>query len=111
MEKKKYTLRELSEDLDVSIRDLKNYIRKGVLKARKVGRAYVVTIADIDTFMDNRFPTRNYLCPSYDKCLDSAARANTEFNCANCRKNVDTGVSADAFLVMETGLRQPFTIH
>jgi len=32
------------------------------------------------------FPMRNYLCGHYDDCLDSAAFANTLFNCDSCRQ-------------------------
>lgn len=95
MEKVRYTLKELSSDLSVSVKDLRKYVNKGILSASKVGRSYLVTHADLDDFMTNHFnklknnsesAKRNYLCVNYDKCLNEAAHANKSFYCKDCQK-------------------------
>ncbi len=97
MDKKNYTLRELSEELDINLRELKKYIRSGMLKAFKVGKNYAVSSADMERFMDKiledepKIPERNYLCQHYDQCLKKAAVSNKVFGCKGCRKFSDNG--------------------
>ncbi|MCP4111584.1 MAG: helix-turn-helix domain-containing protein [Desulfobacteraceae bacterium] len=84
----KYTLKELSNNLDISMRDLKRHINRGALRVSKVGQRYFVRTEDIDEFLDNicEVPFRNYLCGNYDTCLDRAAEKNKVFSCENCRR-------------------------
>ncbi len=95
LEKIRYTLKDLSSDLSISVKDLRKYVNKGILSASKVGRSYLVTHADLDDFLSNHFyklknngetAKRNYLCVYYDKCLDEAAHANKSFYCKDCQK-------------------------
>ncbi|MCP4354013.1 MAG: helix-turn-helix domain-containing protein [Desulfobacterales bacterium] len=83
----KYTLKELSSDLDISIGALRKYVKQGVLRASKVGRSYLVTSADLDKFLEAlaKVPYRNYYCRHYDECLYSAARANEILDCEDCQ--------------------------
>ncbi len=83
-----YTLKELSNDLDISIGALRKYVNQGVLRASKVGRSYIVTSVDLDKFLENttKIPMRNYLCQHYDTCLKDAARDNKTFDCENCQQ-------------------------
>lgn len=92
MDKRNYTLRELSEELDISLRDVKKHIGTGTLRALKSGRYYRVSSTDLDDFIANetQIPERNYLCQNYDKCLDKAARSNRVFSCEGCKKFKDT---------------------
>ena len=94
-----YTLRELSEDLDISINDLRSHIRQGKLKAKKTGRGYSIEDADLDDFVASQIPLRNYLCQNYNRCLDRSARANTVLDCELCPKYIraDAYFDGDAF--------------
>ncbi len=47
-----YTLREISTQLDMSIRSLREYIRNGKLGAFKIGRSYMVSSDALDRFID-----------------------------------------------------------
>ena len=38
-----YNLKDLSKKLKISIRTLREYVKSGELKAKKVGRAYYIT--------------------------------------------------------------------
>lgn len=93
MNRKNYTLRELSEELDISLRDLKKHIGTGTLRTIKSGRYYIVSSTDLDDFIESetKVPERNYLCQNYDKCLDKAARSNRVFSCEGCKKFKDAG--------------------
>ena len=51
MEKESYTLRELSEELVMTVRALRMYIRQGTLNARKVGRTYLVSKMALNDFL------------------------------------------------------------
>ncbi|MCP4112165.1 MAG: helix-turn-helix domain-containing protein [Desulfobacteraceae bacterium] len=84
----KYTLKELSNNLDINIRDLKRHINRGTLRASKIGQRYLVRTEDMDEFLDSicEVPFRNYLCGKYDDCLDRAAQANKVFSCENCHR-------------------------
>lgn len=84
----RYTLNELSNELDISVKILKNHINKGTLHATKIDRTFWVTSSDADKFLetDINSPVRNYLCQHYDTCLDRAAYANKTFSCKSCRK-------------------------
>ncbi len=97
MNKAEYTLKELSKEHGISIKDLRAYVNQGQLNASKIGRSYIVRRSDLNTFLksdalvnrvkkDDTIPTRNYLCASYDKCLNKAAIANTLFDCQACNK-------------------------
>ena len=96
MENIKYTLQELSRDLEISVKDLRKYVKKGLLKASKIGRSYIVHHGDLDLFLKSnvylpkKAHKRNYLCQHYDKCLDKAARANSFFTCEGCKKFICT---------------------
>ncbi|QTA89446.1 helix-turn-helix domain-containing protein [Desulfonema magnum] len=93
-----YTLKELSKDLDIDVKVLREYIKKGHLRASKVGRTYLVSSVDLKAFLDtdiafskrgpepDEIPMRNYICQHYDYCLDKAAKANKIFGCENCRR-------------------------
>lgn len=97
MDKKQYTLRELSEELDVNLRELKKYISSGMLKISKAGAKYSLSSDDMDHFMDTildnepSIPERNYLCQNYDKCLNKAAMSNKAFGCSGCNKFENAG--------------------
>ncbi len=96
MEKTHYTLKELSHDLKVDVRILREFISKGDLRATKVGRAYLVATGDLKKFLKSnvdihkktskttKFSMRNYLCRYYDHCLSDAALANRLFDCKEC---------------------------
>jgi len=47
-----YDLKDLSRKLKISIRTLREYIKSGKLKAKKVGKAYYVTESNLMTFLD-----------------------------------------------------------
>ncbi len=112
MDKNCYTLRELSDELDISIRELRKNISKGTLKAKKVGRSYSVEEADLDDFINTRHSARNYMCESYGKCLDKAARANQTFHCDNCAKFARTSsVMDDIFPLWDSNFSSPLSIQ
>ena len=46
-----YDLKELSGKLNISIRTLREYIKKGKLKAKKIGKAYYVTEPNLMAFL------------------------------------------------------------
>ncbi len=86
----RFTLKDLSENYGISLRDLRKHIKRGSLAATKVGRSYWVTASDLDKFLAAlaKSPTRNYLCRYYDQCLDRAALANRIFDCEDCQRFV-----------------------
>ncbi len=98
MKKVRYTLKEISKEHKTDVKLLRRYISEGALRATKVGRTYLVTSGDLNTFLKanyslggrradaNKAVNRNYLCQSYDHCLDVAARANKNFDCGACKK-------------------------
>lgn len=47
-----YDLKALSEVLKINIRTLRQYIKNGSLKAKKVGRTYYVTQPNLMVFLD-----------------------------------------------------------
>ena len=47
-----YDLKDLSKKLKISVRTLRNYIKAGKLKAKKIGRAYFVTEPNLAAFLD-----------------------------------------------------------
>lgn len=47
-----YDLPRVSEKLGISIRGVRDFIRRGQLKARLVGRAYFVTQKELDRFLE-----------------------------------------------------------
>jgi len=47
-----YTLPELSKKLNITIPILRVYIKKGLLKGSKIGRAYYVQETDLKEFLD-----------------------------------------------------------
>jgi excisionase family DNA binding protein len=47
-----YDLKDLSKKLTISIRTLREYVKSGRLKARKVGRAYYITEPNLMAFLD-----------------------------------------------------------
>ena len=49
-----YTLPDLAEVLDLSIRTLREYIKRGELRASLVGRHYLVTWQDLKKFLQER---------------------------------------------------------
>ncbi len=49
-----YNLKNLSKKLDISIRTLREYVRHGDLRAKKIGRAYYVTEPNLMAFISSR---------------------------------------------------------
>jgi len=47
-----YDLKDLSKKLKISVRTLRQYIKIGKLKAKKVGKAYYVTEPNLMAFLD-----------------------------------------------------------
>jgi excisionase family DNA binding protein len=47
-----YDLKDLSKKLKISIRTLREYIKRRKLKAKKVGKAYYVTESNLMAFLD-----------------------------------------------------------
>jgi excisionase family DNA binding protein len=47
-----YDLRDLSKKLKISVRTLREYVKAGKLKAKKIGRAYYVTESNLMDFLD-----------------------------------------------------------
>ena len=45
-----YNLKDLSKKLKISIRTLREYVKSGELKAKKVGRAYYITEPNLMAF-------------------------------------------------------------
>lgn len=86
MKKTRYTLKELSREFDMSLRELRKHIKQGTLSASKEGRCYWVKADDLDKFIKatTRPITRNYLCRFYDACLNRAALENKVFGCDEC---------------------------
>lgn len=84
-----YTLKEISEDIAISVRELRKFVNKGELNATKIGRAYSVTPSDLDEFLNQQFNSRNYLCPRYIECLETSKKENTP-DCANCPAFADS---------------------
>lgn len=58
MEKKIYTLKDLEEMLQVSNRTLLTYIKNGRLTAVKIGRKWMVTAENLDSFINGREPQK-----------------------------------------------------
>ena len=54
-----YTLKEISEQLDVSVVTLRTYIDEGRLKAVRLGRKYRVTQEALQDFLQSRPATSN----------------------------------------------------
>ncbi len=48
-----YDLKDISKKLKISIRTLRDYVKKGELKAKLIGRAYYVTEANLIAFLDS----------------------------------------------------------
>jgi predicted site-specific integrase-resolvase len=48
-----YDLKALSDKLKISIRTLREYIKRGELKAKKIGKAYYVTEPNLMSFLDS----------------------------------------------------------
>ena len=46
-----YDLKDLSNKLKISVRTLREYVKSGRLKAKKVGRAYYVTETNLMVFL------------------------------------------------------------
>lgn len=49
-----YTLKKLSDKLDVGVRVLREYIKAGELQASKIGKQYVVTEKQLQVFLDSK---------------------------------------------------------
>jgi predicted site-specific integrase-resolvase len=47
-----YNLKDLSKKLKISVRTLREYIKRGELKAKMVGKAYYVTEFNLMVFLD-----------------------------------------------------------
>ena len=48
-----YNLKDLSKRLKISIRTLREYVKAGKLKAKKIGRAYYVTEQSLMAFLNS----------------------------------------------------------
>jgi len=46
-----YNLKDLSKKLKISIRTLREYVKSGELKAKKIGKAYYVTEVSLMAFL------------------------------------------------------------
>ena len=46
-----YNLKDLSRKLKISVRTLREYVKGGKLKAKKVGKAYYVTESNLIAFL------------------------------------------------------------
>ena len=49
-----YNLKALSDKLNISIRTLREYVKRGELKASRVGRAYYVTEPSLMAFLGSK---------------------------------------------------------
>ena len=47
-----YDLKDLNKKLKISIRTLREYVKSGKLKAKKIGKAYYVTEPNLMVFLD-----------------------------------------------------------
>lgn len=47
-----YDLKDLSKKLKISIRTLREYIKNGKLRAKKIGKAYYVTKSNLMALLD-----------------------------------------------------------
>lgn len=47
-----YSLEDLSKKLKIGTRTLREYVKRGELKAKKVGRSYFVTEANLRAFLE-----------------------------------------------------------
>ena len=52
-EKPVYDLKELSQMVNLSIRTLREYVKSGKLKVKKIGRAYYVNQTNLSAFLDS----------------------------------------------------------
>jgi len=88
MKDSRYTLKELSQEFDMSLRELRKHIKQGTLNASKEGRCYWVKADDLERFITatTKPVTRNYLCQYYDACLNRAALENKVFGCDDCAR-------------------------
>ncbi len=89
MEHFSYTLKEISDDISISVRELRRFVNTGELNATKIGRAYTVKPADLDDFLNCQFNSRNYLCPRYIECLEQPENGGGT-DCGNCPKFADS---------------------
>ncbi len=48
-----YDLKALSKKLNIGIRTLREYIKRGELKAKKIGKAYYVTEPNLLAFLES----------------------------------------------------------
>ena len=48
-----YNLKDLSKKLKISVRTLREYVKRGDLKARKIGKAYYVTEPNLLDFLES----------------------------------------------------------
>jgi hypothetical protein len=48
-----YDLKSLSKKLNIGIRTLREYIKRGDLKARKIGKAYYITEPNLLAFLSS----------------------------------------------------------
>ena len=48
-----YNLKDLSKKLKIGIRTLREYVKSGELKAKKVGRAYYITEPNLMVFLSS----------------------------------------------------------
>jgi len=99
-----YTVRDVARVLDSSVAVIRDYIRCGIIKAEKVGRAYLISVDTYNRILSGklsgklslkhypRYPrklngTRKIDCVHYDTCLLIAARADApSLLCLECDK-------------------------
>ena len=48
-----YNLKDLSKKMNIGIRTLREYIKRGDLKAKKIGKAYYVTERNLLSFLES----------------------------------------------------------
>lgn len=54
---KVYTVEEVAQSLKMNSRTIREYIRNGELKATRIGRKYVITQENYETFLSNDHTT------------------------------------------------------
>lgn len=79
MKELRYSLKEISSDVAISVRELRKFINAGELNARKIGRAFAVTSADLDDFLNTQFPISSHFCREYEKSIGNVVAEEPAF--------------------------------
>jgi excisionase family DNA binding protein len=62
-----YTLQEISEELKVTVKTLRGYIKNGTLKAGKIGKSYRVTSDALKEFLERGLDRKGTRSPGRRK--------------------------------------------